>query len=86
MTDSDQPTRDMITSIAAQLMILYDDAMSKKNKDAARAYATAINVVRNQTKGVKITFNGPPPTLRSIPRISFPKELESRLSPKHRPQ
>lgn len=86
MTDSGQSTEDMMTSIAAQLMILYDDAMNKREKDAAKAYAMAINVVRNQTKGVKISFNGPPPTLRSIPRISFPEDLKSRLSPKHRPQ
>lgn len=75
----------MIGSIAAQLMILYDEAMKNKEPDAARAYALAINIVRNETEGVEIRFDGPPPTLRKIPRLGFPDGLVKRLSPKHRP-
>jgi hypothetical protein len=75
----------MLVRIAAQLMILYDDAMSNDRKEAAQAYAMALNVVRNETEGVKITFDGPPPTLRGIPTIDFPERLEERLAPHHRP-
>ena len=45
----------------------------------------ALNVVRNETNGVKIFFDGPPPTLRTVPRKSFPEDLEGRLAPMHRP-
>lgn len=85
MADSKEPTRDMLGSIAAQLMILYDDAMSDDREEAAEAYAMALNVVRNETEGVKIFFDGPPPTVRTVPRTEFPKELTTRLAPKHRP-
>lgn len=83
--DSNGPTRSMLVRIAAQLMILYDDAMTNDRKEAAEAYAMALNVVRNETDGVKITFDGPPPTLRGIPTIDFPERLEERLAPNHRP-
>ena len=76
----------MIGSVAAQLMILYDHAMSEQNEEAARAYAMALNLVRHETKGVKIFFDGPPPTLRQIPQVSFPEELIDRLPPKHQPR
>ena len=85
MSDETQPTREMLGSIAAQLMILYDDAMSDGRKEAADAYAMALNVVRNETDGVKIFFDGPPPTLRTVPRKEFPDDLEDRLAPMHRP-
>ena len=75
----------MLGSIAAQLMILYDDAMARGEEEAAEAYAMALNVVRNETDGVKIFFDGPPPTLRTVPRKTFPEDLESRLAPVHRP-
>lgn len=87
MTDEpDAPTREMLGSIAAQLMVLYDNAMADGQKEAAEAYAMALNVVRNETKGVKIFFDGPPPTLRTVPRKSFPEDLASRLAPMHRPR
>lgn len=76
----------MVTSIAAQLMILYDQAMSEKNPEAARAYALALNLLRRETKGVKISFDGPPPTLRRIPTVHFPEDLADRLPPKYRPE
>lgn len=85
MADEQQPTREMLGSIAAQLMILYDDAMTDDRREAADAYAMALNVVRNETDGVKIFFDGPPPTLRTVPRKSFPEDLEGRLAPMHRP-
>lgn len=85
MADSKEPTRDMLGSIAAQLMILYDNAMSEDRTEAAEAYAMALNVVRNETEGVKIFFDGPPPTVRTVPRAEFPMELTNRLAPKHRP-
>ncbi len=85
MSDENEPTREMLGSIAAQLMILYDDAMGEGRKEAAEAYAMALNVVRNETEGVKIFFDGPPPTLRTVPRKSFPEDLEGRLAPMHRP-
>lgn len=85
MAQSKEPTRDMVCSIAAQLMILYDEAMKEKNTEAAEAYARSLNIVRNETPGVRILFDGPPPTLRQIPRIGFPDDLARRLSPKHRP-
>lgn len=75
----------MIGSIAAQLMILYDEAMKENEREAAEAYAMALNVVRNETKGVKIFFDGPPPTLRKVPRRQFPDTFVKRLAPKHRP-
>lgn len=75
----------MLTRIAAQLMILYDDAMSDDRKEAAEAYAMALNVVRDETPGVKITFDGPPPTLRGIPTKDFPEDLVERLAPRQRP-
>jgi hypothetical protein len=86
MASSGEPTREMLSSIAAQLMILYDEAMKEQRPDVAEAYARALNVVRNETPGVRITFDGPPPTLRQIPRIGFPDELVSRLAPPHRPK
>lgn len=86
MASGTEPTRDMIGSIAAQLMILYDEAKKEKNEDAAQAYSMALNVVRNETKGVKIFFDGPPPILRKVPRASFPEKYADRLSPKHRPK
>jgi hypothetical protein len=85
MADSNAPTREMLGSIAAQLMILYDDAVSDDRTEAAEAYAMALNVVRNETDGVAISFDGPPPTLRTVPRRSFPEDLAGRLSPAHRP-
>jgi len=86
MTDEpDGPTRRMLIRIAAQLMILYDDASSDGRKDASEAYAMALNVVRDETPGVKITFDGPPPTLRGIPTKDFPNELAERLAPQQRP-
>jgi hypothetical protein len=85
MADSNEPTREMLGSIAAQLMILYDDAAADGRSAAAEAYAMALNVVRNETEGVKIFFDGPPPTLRTVPRKSFPEDLEGRLAPMHRP-
>ena len=83
--EPDGPSRQMLTRIAAQLMILYDDAMSDDRKEAAEAYAMALNVVRNETPGVKITFDGPPPTLRGIPTKDFPEDLAKRLAPHLRP-
>ena len=85
MADEREPTCEMLGSIAAQLMILYDDAMANDRPEAAEAYAMALNVVRNETNGVKIFFGGPPPTLRTVPRTSFPERLEERLAPLHRP-
>lgn len=86
MSDSSAPpSREMIVRIAAQLMILYDDAMSEGRKEAAEAYAMALNVVRSETDGVTISFNGPPPTLRGIPTKAFPDDLAERLAPPHRP-
>jgi len=84
--DSTGPDRDMLIRIAAQLMILYDDAMSNDRKAAAEAYAMALNVVRNETDGVRISFEGPPPTLRGIPTKEFPEQLEKRLLPRYRPE
>jgi hypothetical protein len=84
--DTDDSPREMMVRIAAQLMILYDDAMSTDRKEAARAYAMALNVVRNESEGVTISFNGPPPTLRGIPERDFPDELAQRLAPPHRPR
>lgn len=75
----------MLTRIAAQLMVLYDDAMSDDRKEAAEAYAMALNVVRDETPGVKIAFDGPPPTLRGIPTKDFPEDLAERLAPQQRP-
>jgi hypothetical protein len=83
--DSDGPTRPMLTRIAAQLMILYDDAMSNDRKEAAGAYARALNVVRNETPGVTISFDGPPPTLRGIPTKDFPEDLAKQLAPHLQP-
>ncbi|PEN14954.1 hypothetical protein CRI94_01285 [Longibacter salinarum] len=60
--------------------------MSDQRPDVAEAYARALNVVRNETPGVRIKFDGPPPTLRQIPRVGFPDELVSRLAPPHRPE
>lgn len=85
MADQTESSRKMLGSIAAQLMILYDDAMADDRQDAAEAYALALNVVRNETDGVNILFDGPPPTLRTVPRKSFPDDLEDRLAPIHRP-
>ena len=79
------PTTDMITRIAAQLMVLYDEAINADNPDAAEAYARALNVVRTETNGVRITFDGPSPILRKVPRVPFPEEYVDRLSPAHRP-
>lgn len=85
MSDSKAPTREMVVRIAAQLMVLYDDAKQNKNAKAARAFAQALTVLRNETKGVKIRFDGPPPTLRRIPPTPFPEELCKRLAPSFRP-
>jgi len=82
---SNGPTRQMLVRIVAQLMVLYDDAVSSDRREAAQAYAMALNVVRNETKGVTISFDGPPPTLRGIPTIRMPERLADRLAPKHRP-
>jgi len=86
MASSKKTTSDMVTSVAAQLMILYDHAMAEKNTEAAEAYALALNLLRRETKGIKISFDGPPPTLRRIPQAYFPEELADRLPPKHRPE
>jgi hypothetical protein len=75
----------MLIRIAAQLMILYDDASSEGETEAAEAYAMALNVVRNETPGVKITFDGPPPTLRGIPTRGGPEERAGRRGPPQRP-
>lgn len=86
MTDQpDDSMPEMLGRVAAQLMILYDDAMADDRNEAANAYAMALNVVREETTGVTISFDGPPPTLRRIPKKDFPKDLEGRLAPKHRP-
>jgi hypothetical protein len=85
MATTKEPTRDMLASIAAQLMILYDEAMKRGDQDVAEAYARSLNIVRNETPGVRISFGGPPPTLRQIPRVAFPQTLFKRLAPKHRP-
>jgi hypothetical protein len=86
MDDETSPTSEMLGRIAAQLMVLYDDAMTRGRSDAAEAYAMALNVVRAESRDVQIRFGGPPPTLRTVPRKSFPEELEGRLSPMHRPR
>lgn len=86
MPVSEEPTREMLSTVAAQLMILFDEAMKEGDRDVAEAYARALNIVRNETAGVRITFDGPPPTLRQIPRVSFPASLVKRLAPKHRPK
>lgn len=78
-------TRGMLASISAQLMILYDDAVGDDRPEAAEAYALALNVVRNETNGINIAFDGPPPTIRTAPRKSFPDDLEDCLAPMHRP-
>lgn len=82
---SNGPTRQMLVRIVAQLMVLYDDAISSDQGEAAKAYAMALNVVRDETEGVTISFDGPPPTLRGIPTVDFPEQLEDRLAPQHRP-
>jgi len=79
------PTHQMVVRIAAQLMVLYDDAASDDRREAAQAYAMALNVLRNETKGVTISFDGPPPILRGIPTIDFPEDLKGRLPQTHRP-
>jgi len=86
MASSKKKTSDMITSVAAQIMILYDHAMTEKNTEAAHAYALALNLLRRETRGIKISFDGPPPTLRRIPEAYFPEDLAERLPPKHRPE
>lgn len=75
----------MLVRIAAQLMVLYDDAMSNDRGEAARAYAMALNILRNETEGVPISFDGPPPTLRGIPTVDLPERLNERLAPTYRP-
>jgi hypothetical protein len=85
MAESDDPTSTMLSRIAAQLMVLYDEAMNEKNREAAEAYARALNILRTETGDVRITFDGPPPILRKVPKIPFPDEHRHRLSPKHRP-
>ena len=86
MAEEAQPTREMLSRVVAQLMVLYDGAMREDRPEAAEAYAMALNVVRNETTGVTISFDGPPPTLRTIPRTTFPDDLVDRLAPAHRPQ
>lgn len=85
MADEKTPPRDALASMAAQLMVLYDDAMANGRSEAAEAYAMALNIVRNESGSIPIRFGGPPPILRTVPRKSFPEELEGRLSPMHRP-
>ena len=85
MAESDDPTPTMLSRIAAQLMVLYDEAMNEKNREAAEAYARALNILRTETRDVRITFDGPPPILRKVPKIPFPDEHCHRLSPNHRP-
>jgi len=85
MAESDDPTPKMLSRIAAQLMVLYDEAMNEKNREAAEAYARALNILRTETQDVRITFDGPPPILRKVPKIPFPDEHCDRLSPHHRP-
>jgi hypothetical protein len=85
MADSAESPSKMLGSIAAQLMILYDDAVTDDRSEAAEAYAMALNVVRNESEGVEIVFDGPPPTVRTVPRKSFPENLAERLAPMHRP-
>jgi len=85
MADSDDATSQMLGSIAAQLMILYDDAVTDDRTEAAEAYAMALNVLRNESDGVEIVLDGPPPTVRTVPRKTFPEDLAERLAPIHRP-
>jgi hypothetical protein len=85
MAESDDPTPTMLSRIAAQLMVLYDEAMNEKNREAAEAYARALNILRTETREVRITFDGPPPILRKVPKIPFPDKHRHRLSSKHRP-
>jgi hypothetical protein len=85
MSDADRPSPEMLSRIAAQLMVLYDEAMNEKNREAARAYARALNVLRTESREVRISFDGPPPILRKVPKLPFPAEHAHRLSPKHRP-
>jgi len=86
MPASEEPTCEMLSTVAAQLMILFDEAMKAGDRDVAEAYARALNIVRNETDGVRITFDGPPPTLRPVPRVGFPESLAKRLAPSHRPK
>jgi len=76
----------LLGRMAAQFMVLYDDAMANGRTEAAEAYAVALNVVRHESGDVSIRFGGPPPTLRKVPRKAFPKDLEGRLAPMHRPR
>lgn len=77
---------DMLARIAAQLLVLYDEAASTEQIEAARAYAHAFNIVRNETRGVRISFGGPPPVLRQVPRLATPEVLTERLPPHLRPR
>lgn len=85
MAESDRPTPAMLSRIAAQLMVLYDEAMNDKDRRAAEAYARALNILRTETQDVRITFDGPPPILRKVPRVPFPDDYRDRLSPSHQP-
>lgn len=71
--------------MAAQLMVLYDEAKQEHRTEAAHAYAVALNVLRNETKGVRVTWNGPPPILRTVPRLKLPAVLGERLPATYRP-
>lgn len=86
MSTENAPTSEMLGRMAAQLMVLYDDALTEGRTEAAQAYAMSLNVLRNESVSVPIRFGGPPPTLRTVPRLHFPDELKERLSPVHRPR
>ncbi len=75
----------MIARVAAQLLVLYDEAIEADYPEAAKAFALAFNLVRNETRGVKVSFGGPPPVLRQVPRMDFPDALAERLPPHLRP-
>jgi hypothetical protein len=62
----------MLGRIAAQLMVLYDDAMANGRTAAAEAYAMALNVVRNESGDVPIRFGGPRPRSARSPARPFP--------------
>lgn len=44
-----------------------------------------LTVVCNEADGGKTVFDGPPPTLQTGPRTSFPEDLEGRPLPAHHP-
>jgi hypothetical protein len=85
-SDAAPPVPEMLARIAAQLLVLYDEALNADREEEARAYAQAFNVLRDETRGVRITFGGPPPVLRKVPRLPPPPSLVRRLPPHLRPR